>query len=122
MKVQSELMRQGLFVEWQTVLVTAESQQSPKQIAHVPTERSPTHLDVAVQNQLDSRGRRRLCKRPAERPSTQDIPMLHASSTLQRDELIARLLGQANMFQRHDASQKYPSTTLVAFVAASNSR
>lgn len=102
MKMKSELLIQILIVQVETVFVTPESQESPEDISVVAGEHAPSHLDAAVECELDGRRRCRLGERATKRPSAQDVPMLNARASFESDKLVARSLGQPDVLQCHE--------------------
>ena len=56
------------------------------------TERLPSHFNIAVGGIINRRGRRGLFQRNAQRPATQNIPLVDASPRLQADQLFFGLV------------------------------
>lgn len=86
MKVQPELPGNYLVGGAQRVALASLLDQRQVNLVMLAAEDVPAHLDVAVGRHVDGAGRRRLAQRNAQRPATQDIPVLNARARLQPDD------------------------------------
>ena len=106
MEVESELLSENLVVQVETVNLAPVADEGPVNVTVVAGEGSPGHLDVAVESQLHCGRHIRLGKGPAQSPPAQHVPVCDTGASLQGDELVASLLGDADVFECHARSQK----------------
>src|ERR1700722_11368539 len=79
----------------------AFAQESQVELLVQPAENLPGHVDAAVGNDPCRGGDGWLSKRRAEGPTTEHVPVLDAGDALELDQLVARLLRNTDVFQRH---------------------
>ena len=97
MDVKTQLLIERVATDLNSIHMTSHLDSSLENILIGSTEYLPLHFHSAVGRNLHGRRDCFLCERQAERPSTEDIPILDTRMSFQGDELTFALLGDSQI-------------------------